>query len=174
MEMQNLNQVPRAGHFSVSPSSSRGIVSIDNPHLPTLIGLTECITALLAHALHLPDFPDRFLELLHTGAVVLNIVLLNFLNVVVVLWVVHPLGVLPGIVAEETEAGENNRHQVEDGGGEQTRNGTVIFFREANCRCRITIGWEESEPDDHRTRDGNERIFRPNVGNQCSFPKNSS
>lgn len=118
MERQKLNQVPRACHFSVSPSSSRGIVSIDNPHLPTFVGLTECITALLAHALHLSNFSDRFLELLHTRAVVLDIVLLDFLDVVVVLWVVHPLGVLPGIVAEETETGKNDRHQVEDGGSE--------------------------------------------------------
>lgn len=130
--MQNLYQVPRTGHLSVSPSSSRGIVSIDNLHLPTLVGLTECITALLAHALHLSYFPDRLLELLHTRTVVLDVVFLDFLDVVVVLWVVHPLGVFPGIVAEETDTGENDRHQVEDGGGEQTWNGAVVFFRKAS------------------------------------------
>ena len=109
------NQCPRTGHFAVSPSSSRGIISIDDSHLPAFIGLAERVAALFPHALYLSHFTDRLLELLHARPVVLHVVLLDLLHVVVVLRVVHPLGVFPGVIAEKANAGQDDGHQVEDG-----------------------------------------------------------
>lgn len=42
----------------------RGIVRLEYARL-RLVCLREGIATLLAHALHLPDLPDRLLELLH-------------------------------------------------------------------------------------------------------------
>lgn len=55
---------PTARHLAIPPSLPRRIVRLQHPRL-TLVRLTEGITPLLPHALHLPHLPDRFLELFH-------------------------------------------------------------------------------------------------------------
>ena len=95
----------RTGHLSISPSCPRCIISINNSHLPALIGLAERVTSLFPHPLHLSHLTDRFLELLHARSVILHIVFLDFLHVVVGLRVVHALGVLPSEVAEKADRG---------------------------------------------------------------------
>jgi hypothetical protein len=47
---------------------------------------------LFAHPLHLPDLSDRLLELFHARPVVLDVVFLDFLDVMVSLGVVHSFG----------------------------------------------------------------------------------
>lgn len=54
----------RASHLAVSSTMLRGIVRLQNACL-RLVGLGEGIATLFTHALDLPDFPDRLLELFH-------------------------------------------------------------------------------------------------------------
>lgn len=84
----------RTLHFAKSSPAERRIITVQHPLL-TLIRLTECISPLFPHPLHLPHFPDRLLELLHPRSVVLNVVLLDLLHVMIGLRSVHALGVLP-------------------------------------------------------------------------------
>ncbi len=55
---------PRTGHLTIPPSLPRRIIRLQDPRL-RLISLREGVTALFAHALHLPDFTNGFLELFH-------------------------------------------------------------------------------------------------------------
>jgi len=77
-----------------------GVIRLKHARL-ALVGRREGVAALLAHSLHLTDLPDGLLELLHPGPVVLDIVLLNLLDVMVRLRVIHPLDVLPRKVLDE-------------------------------------------------------------------------
>jgi hypothetical protein len=108
---------PRTRHLSISSSFSCCIICLQNPRL-TLVCLREGISALLAHSLHLTYFADGFLELFHPNttvsgsrgiregkgcekgfgechiprSVILDVIFLNFLNMVVGLGVVHSFG----------------------------------------------------------------------------------
>lgn len=95
---QSSRHGPRASHLTIPSTTPGSIVSIENTHLAAIVGLGEGVAALLAHALDLADLPDRFLELLHARTVVLDVVFLDFLDMVVLLGVVHALGVFPGII----------------------------------------------------------------------------
>lgn len=95
---QSSRHRPRASHLTIPPTTPGSIVSIENTHLAAIVGLGEGVSALLAHALDLANLADGFLELLHAWTVILDIVFLDFLDVVVLLWVVHALGVLPSII----------------------------------------------------------------------------
>jgi hypothetical protein len=55
---------PTALQLSVPTTRNRRVIRLQYTRL-TLIGLRKGISALFAHALHLPDLPDGFLELLH-------------------------------------------------------------------------------------------------------------
>jgi hypothetical protein len=96
---------PRTRHLAIPPSFSRCVIRLQDSRL-RLISLREGIAALLAHTLHLADFANSLLELFHTRSlllvtighssggsiprsIILNVVFLNFLNVMVLLWVVH-------------------------------------------------------------------------------------
>ena len=129
-----------------------------------LVRLAERITPLLAHALHLSDLPDRFLELFHAGTIILDVVFLNLLHVVVGLRAVHALVVFPREITEEAEAGQDDGHEVEDGGGEEAGDYACVFGGEAEFGRHGCIGGDEDEPDDHRAGDGEEGVFGPDVG----------
>ena len=92
--LPSLNPLSRACHFSPPTSFPGRVVGLQDPSLG-LVCLTECIAPLLPHSLHLAHFPNCFLELLHPGWVVLNVVLLNFLDVVIGLRAVHAFRVFP-------------------------------------------------------------------------------
>jgi hypothetical protein len=163
-------------HLSVSTSCLRGIISLKQP-CSTFIGLRECVTALFAHALHLPHFSNRLLELLHSSrisamfsaypagyvprSVVLNVVLLYLLNVVVSLRVIHPLCVLPGEISNQTEARQDHRHSPKYWRRDQPRKNTKVFSREANHWSDGCIYRHEYHPDDHGTRDCHHGILGP-------------
>ena len=102
------------------------VIRLQRIHL-ALVGLTERIPSLLPHTLHLPHLPDRLLELLHARPVVLDVVFLDLLHEMVRLRSVHALEVLPGDVPQETQDGYNEKLQVEDGGGEELGNDTMVF-----------------------------------------------
>jgi hypothetical protein len=57
---------PRAGHLSVPPPLPGRVVGLQDARL-RLVCLGEGVATLLAHALHLPDLADGFLELFHSG-----------------------------------------------------------------------------------------------------------
>lgn len=92
--------------FSLTKPSSlpSRIISLQHPVL-TLVRLTESVAPLLPHPLHLSHFSDCLLELLHSGPVVLDIVLLNLLHVMVGLGPVHAFGILPREVSKEADHG---------------------------------------------------------------------
>lgn len=163
----------RTRHLTVPPTTLGSIVGIQNTHLATIISLREGVTALLAHALDLPDLPDGLLELFHTRTVVLHIVFLDLLDVVVMLRVVHALGVLPGEITHETDAGEDDGHQVEDGGFEEDGDGAVVFVGESDGGGGVTVGREEDQPKEHGAGNGDEGVFGPEVGDESGLSENS-
>lgn len=120
------NTLPRTFHFPIRAPPNRGIVAIQHPLL-TFIRLAERIPPLFPHTLHLAHFPDGFLELFHARSVVLDIVFLDFLDVVVRLRAIHALRVFPGEIAEEAEGGEEDDHEVEDWGGEELGDDALVF-----------------------------------------------
>lgn len=95
------------------------VVCLEHARL-AFVGLREGVTSLLAHALHLSNFSNGFLELFHSGiildvtvllesedvmldlpwSVILNVVLLNLLDVVICLWLIHTFDVFPDKVAK--------------------------------------------------------------------------
>ena len=157
-----------ARHLAVPAPLARGVVSLQDAIL-ALVRLAEGVAPLLAHALHLADFADRLLELLHAGPVVLDVVLLDLLHVVVGLRPVHALGVLPGEVAQQAEARQHQRHQVEDGRGEEAGDDAGVFGRESQFGRHGRVGCDEGQPDDHRPGDGEEGVFGPDVGDERRF-----
>lgn len=92
--LASLDPLSRACHFSPPTSFPGRVVRLQDPSL-RFVCLAECIAPLLPHPLHLAHFPNRFLELLHPGSVVLNVVLLNLLDVVIGLGPVHAFRVFP-------------------------------------------------------------------------------
>ena len=107
----------RAQHFSIPASFPRSVISIENPHLlASLISRTESVASLLSHSLHLPHLSHSLLKLFHSGPVVLDIVLLNFLHMVICLWIIHSFGVFPCKVAGEAYWRQQEDHGIEHGG----------------------------------------------------------
>lgn len=161
--------IPRTSHLPIPSPPSCRVISPDNPHLLPLIRRTERITPLLSHPLHLPDLPNRLLKLLHTRSIVLDVILLNFLDMVVRLREVHALCVLPSEVAEEAGHGEEDELDVEDGRGEEDGDDAEVFGAEANFGGDGCVDGDEGEPDDHRSRDGEDGVFGPYVGDEGGF-----
>ena len=162
---------PDTAHLTIPSSLLRRIVRIQHPHL-ALIRLTERITPLLPHPLHLPNLSDRLLELLHPRPVVLDIVLLDLLDVVVCLRGVHALGVLVREVPEKTQRRQKDDEGVEDRRAENDGDDIFVFCREADGRCDGAEGREEDEPDEHAARNGHDGVFGPDVGYKSGFAEN--
>ena len=155
-------------HLSV-PSPLPGSIIRSQHAILALIRLAERIPSLFPHALHLPYFSYRFLELFHAWAIILDVVLLDFLHVVICLRAVHTLVVLPGEVAEESEEREEDGHDVEDRGSKHAGDDSVVFRRKADFRRHGTVDGDEGEPDDHRAGDGEEGVFGPDIRDQGCF-----
>jgi len=94
----------RASHFTIPATLPCCVVRLQHSCL-RLVGLRECVTALLAHTLDLANFADGFLELLHAGPIVLDVEFLNLLDMVVCLRIVHSLCVFPREIPEKTQDG---------------------------------------------------------------------
>lgn len=88
---------------------------------------------------------------------------------VVRLRAVHALAVFPRDVAEEAEHGEDERHEPEDGGGEQARDDAVVFGGETEFGRHGGVDGDEGHPDDHAAGDGEDGVFGPDVGYQRGF-----
>ena len=166
----SVNALPGAFHLPKRASLDRSIVTIQHPLL-TLIRLTKGIAPLFPHPLHLPNFTDGFLELLHPRSVVLDVVFLYLLDMVVCLWFVHSLGVLPGEVAEEAEDGQNDHHEVEDWRGKDLRYDTFVFGRDADLGGHNAVYGKEDQPNSHTAGYRDERVLRPDIGHESCFPK---
>jgi len=166
---QSKGLVPGTGHFTIPTTTLGGIVGVQNTHLTTIVCLGEGVTALFAHTLDLANLPDSLLELFHARTVVLHVVLLDLLDVVVMLGVVHALGVLPGIITHQTDTRQDDGHQVEYGSFEEHGDGTVVLLGESNGGSSETVGREEDQPDDHGAGDSDEGVFGPEVGDESSL-----
>jgi hypothetical protein len=106
-------------------------------------------------------------------SVVLDVVLLDLLDVMVGLRVVHALGVLPGIISEKAKDGNDNDSQPEGNTGEESRDNASIFHAESKLGCNSRIDGQEDEPDCKTARDGNHSVFGPEVGDECCFAESS-
>ena len=160
---------PRANHLTISTSLPRRVISIQDPHLlPAFIASAESITPLLPHPLHLAHLTDRLLKLLHPRPVVLHVVLLDFLDVMVGLWVIHTFGVLPGKVAHQAERGQEQDQRIEHGRGEHDGDDALELSTEAfaDSGCNHRVDGKEDQPDYHRSWDGHEGVFVPYVRDQ--------
>ena len=141
-----LNAPSRSRHLSMPSSLPRGIIRLQYPTL-ALIGLTESITPLFPHPLYLPNFPNRFLELLHARPIVLDVIFLDLLHVVVGLGPVHALRVFPGEVAGEAERWEDDGHEVEDWGCKEAGYNAFIFGREMEEWSDGAVRRNKGQPD---------------------------
>lgn len=99
-------------------------------------------------------------------SVILNIVLLNLLNMVIGLWPIHSLGILPRHVAYQTENRQAEHLEPKDGRREQPGYEAVILFREAQEGCHGSVCRDEDEEERHGSRDRNDVVLCPVVGNQ--------
>ena len=85
---------------------------------------------------------------------------------------VHALAVFPRDVAEETEDGEDEGHEPEDGGGEEVRDDAVVFGGEPEFGRDGRVDGDEGHPDHHAAGDGKDGIFGPDVSHQRGFAQN--
>jgi hypothetical protein len=160
---------PGADHLTISTSLPRRVISIQDPHLlPAFIASAESVATLLPHPLHLAYLPDRLLKLLHSRPVILHIVLLDFLYVMVGLWVIHTFGVLPGKVAHQAERRQKQDQCVEHRRGEHDGNDALELSTEAfaDFGCNHGVDGEEDQPDYHRSWNGHKSVLGPDVRDQ--------
>lgn len=103
--------------------------------------------------------------------VVLDVVLLNFLHMMVRLWVVHALGVFPRKVADQTYGRQGDDRKPEPRATHDDRQCVDVFRAEVQLGRDESVYWQEDEPDRDTTRDGKDSVFRPDVGDQGSLRK---
>jgi hypothetical protein len=163
-----LDHGPTSRHLTIPPPLPRRIIRRQNSRL-TLIRLTECITPLLPHPLHLPDLSNRLLKLFHPRPIILNIIFLNLLHVMIGLRFVHALGIFPGNIARETEDGDDHGHEPEAGVGKGARDDASVLGGEVEEGRDGAVKGDEAKPDDHAARDGKEGPFCPNVSHESGF-----
>jgi len=165
--------VPATPHLPIPPPLLCRIIRLQQSAL-TLIRLTKRIPPLFPHTLHLPDLPDRLLELLHAGTVVLDVILLYLLDVMVRLRAVHALCVFPAKVAQEREDGDDKGHEVEDWRRKEARDDGVVFGGKPQLGRHGRVDRDESEPDDHAAGDGEECVFGPDIRNKGGFAEHDT
>lgn len=136
--------------------------------------MAERVAPLLPHPLHLSDFSDGFLKLLHPRSIVLYVVFLNFLHVMICLWAVHSLCVFPREITKEAKNGEQNGHEPKHGRGKEPWHHTVILGGKPDFRGNSRVYRDEAKPDDHAPRDSKKSIFGPDVGHERRFTEHSS
>ena len=62
---------------------------------------------------------------------------------VVCLWAIHALVVFPAEVAEQADNGQEDGHEVEDGGCEEARDDREVFRTEAQFGCYGAVDGDE-------------------------------
>ena len=172
LRLPSLHCGPRTRHLPIPSSFPRGIISLQDSCL-TLIRLTESIAPLLPHSLYLSDLSNGLLELLHPRSIILNVVLLDFLDVMVGLWSVHTLGIFPRYVAHKAEERNDKSLEPENWGSEEAGDHAVVLGREVEQRSDSCVGRDERQPDDHAARDEKKGPFCPDIRDQSGFPKYS-
>ena len=80
------------------------------------------------------------------------------------LWAIHALVVLPSEVTEQRKERKEDDHEVENRGGEHSRDNSVVLGAEIEFRGDSAVDWNKCEPDDHGARDGEEGVFCPDIG----------
>ena len=132
-------------HLTITASLLSSVVSFNDSGL-AFISLRECKTTLLAHTLNLANLANSLLELLHPWSVICNVVLLDFLNIMVRQRTVHSLVVLERKVTDQAHEWETKEHRPKDQSGIQGRQNSLVFRRDVNHRRNSGISREKSEP----------------------------
>ena len=79
----------------------------------------------------------------------------------------------PGEVSRQTQEGQNKPLDPEDCAGEQNRDDSFVFRREAKLRCDSCIDSYENHPDNHASGYRNNVVLGPNICDQASLPEYS-
>lgn len=88
---------------------------------------------------------------------------------VVGLRVVHTLGVLPGVISEQTEDRQDDDGQPESKTREQSGDNASVFHTEAKLGCNSRVNGQEDEPDCKTAWDRNHSILGPEIGDEGRF-----
>jgi hypothetical protein len=113
----------------------------------------------------------KIMELYIPWPIVLDIVLLDFLHVMIRLWIVHALGVLPSEIAYQTHGGKSDDRQPESWTGHDDRQGIDVFRADVQLGRDESVYGQEYEPDADATRDCNDGVFGPDVSDQSCLEK---
>ncbi|KAG7837555.1 hypothetical protein KL942_004443 [Ogataea angusta] len=160
-------QPVRLVELAVRAAPFRGVVLADDVFLALVLRKRK--PALLAHAVHLSDLADGFLERGEPRLVVLDLVLLDFLHLVVELRVPCALVVFPQQIAEQTQHRHDYDSHPIDERAEDLWHNAPVLLGDADVGRDAGVHGQNHKQERERAGNGHQRELGPLRRNKGRF-----